>query len=173
MTARKTRFGPRTKRPERPRTRFWARKSWPGACFCCVEPFDADFVRSVQNIGRSYDFRTSEHLRDVLVTPKIRCGGRLHTLWLPERSWGASWRRPDGPRRLPGRPVRRFWGILEPPGPSQDRSWDVPARPEPLLDASPDVRGAAPSAPKRPTTVFSRFFVVLGSIFVDPGEIFE
>ena len=46
-------------------------------------------------------------------------------------------------------------------------------RPGALLDASPGVRGASSSAPERPTTEFSRFFVVLGPIFIDPNGVFE
>ena len=89
------------------------------------------------------------------------------------RSWAASRRRPDGPRRLLGRSREPSWADLGPLGPSQERAWCVPGASRTLLNAFPGVRAGPPNAPERPTEEFSRFFVVLGPIFVVSNELFE
>ena len=156
-----------------PGTDFGSENGGPAPLFRSVKPFDADVVRSVQNIGRSYDFVTSEHLRDVLVTPKIRRCGCSHTLWRPERSWAASWRRPDGPRRLPGRSPRRFWSVLGPPGASQDRSWGVPGASRTALGRLPRRPRSGPERPKAPDDGFFVIFRRFGTDFRRSGRDFR
>ena len=83
----------------------------------------APHVRSLRNIGRSYDFSTSELARDTAKSTKNRCNARLHSDARPRRpTWtrkAASWlpRRPTcRPRWLSWRPRRRSrcsWGRPE------------------------------------------------------------
>ena len=63
--------------------------------------FGANFVRNVQNVGRSYEFGTSEHSRDKTKTMKIRSDDVsdfacrvAHTPTSSRTGPGASWDRP-------------------------------------------------------------------------------
>ena len=101
---------------------------------------------------------------------KIRCCGCSHTLWRSERSWAASQRRPDGPRRLPGRAPRRSW---DRPSRPESALGTSRTRPRPLLGASPSVCRVTPNTSERSTATFSCFFVVSVPIFLDSDELFD
>ena len=51
-------------RPDAPGLDFGSRNAWSFKLFRCPRTFGANFVRSVQNTGRSYVFRISELLRN-------------------------------------------------------------------------------------------------------------
>ena len=95
---------------------------------------------------------------------KIRCCGCSNTPWRSENSWAASQRRPDGPRRLPGRAPRRSWSLLGPPEPSRERSWGLP-------DASQTALGRLSqrlqSDPERLRALESEIFVLFGRFGTD------
>ena len=127
-------------RPGAPGIDFGSRNA-PVFALCCHScRRDFNFVRSVQNIGRSYTFGTSELLRDKTKTTKTRSASMLDSVQCCNRApmpvWVARGASQDQPRLAFG----RSWGAFASPGASQERSWGdvwpsrrrpghVPARP--------------------------------------------
>ena len=118
-------------RPDAPGLDFGSRNAWFFELFRCPRTFGANFVRSVQNTGRSYVFRISELLRDEPETLKNRSAivfdnvrRSKHARTLLRNGPGASW------DRL-GNTFGRFPGSLGMPWASKNRSggaFDRPGR---------------------------------------------
>ena len=130
-----------------------------------------NFVRSVQNVGRSYDFGTSELPHNHAKSMKNRCAGVFAVARRRKRARaalrgrpGASWSQlgetfgwfpaalgsPGAPKIAPG-PAFRFLGPL-------------PGTPGPLPGTSRRVPETALSGQSRPKRDFKRFFVDFSSI---------
>ena len=174
LIVRRSRFFARPRRPDGPRRRFWARKWCPGATFslragarCVLRPKSTKHCAGWRKLRFGPPTLVPQNDENSMLWLFARAlAFRTRLGCVPASSgWPA-----EAPRTRPET-------LLGPLGTARavPRAFLGPpqTRPGPFLDASPSVCRASPSASERSKVEFSCFLVVLGSIFLDPDELFD